>query len=299
MEGPADLPAINLLTFDNNWRFDSPGAIEPDVANAFSDLINRICGQGNRHAILEHFKSRFAAAAGVPHHRSSNESWAATDLERVMDEAAANAPLFIEAFYDACQNLGHHNPEMVVPDAARINRLLAERDAGYEIRLPDLVATAHHEAIPVPEKPPALEAEAQKLIEKSLRASDRALAEGSGRQAVQEVLWLLETISTAFRGSETPDGSVQGRYFNKIIGELRRSGRGSHQEQILAWMAALHGFLSSPTGGGVRHGVDLKEGVAVRINEARLYCNLIRSYISYLISEHERMAQEAGRSRSR
>lgn len=33
------------------------------------------------------------------------------------------------------------------------------------------------------------------------------------------------------------------------------------------------------TGGGVRHGVDLREGVALQINEARLYCNLIRSYI--------------------
>ena len=288
-----------MLTFDNNWRFDSPGAIEPGVSNAFSDLINRICGQGDRHSILEHFKSRFAAAAGVPHHRSSNESWAATDLERVMDEAAANAPLFIEAFYDACQDLGRRHESMVVPDAARINRVLGENGAGYEIRLPDLVATAHHEAIPVPERPLALEAEAQRLIEESLRTSDRALAEGRGRQAVQELLWLLETISTAFRGNETPDGSVQGRYFNKIVGELRRSGRGSHQEQILTWMVGLHGFLSSPTGGGVRHGVDLREGAAVKINEGRLYCNLIRSYISYLISEHERMAQEAGRSRSR
>jgi hypothetical protein len=288
-----------MLTFDNNWRFDSPGAIAPGVATAFSDLINRICGQGNRHAILEHFKSRFAAAAGVPHHRSSNESWAATDLERVMDEAAANAPLFVEAFYDACRNLADNHADMVVPDAARINRVLAEQGAGYEIRPPDLVATAHHEPIPVPEKPPAFEEQAQKLIEESLRASDRALAEGNGRQAVQEVLWLLETISTAFRGSETQDGSVQGRYFNKIIGELRKDGRGSHQEQILAWMVALHGFLSSPTGGGVRHGVDLNEGVAVKLNEARLYCNLIRSYISYLISEHERMVQAAGRSRLR
>jgi hypothetical protein len=288
-----------MLPLDNNWRFDSPGPIKPGVANAFSDLINRICGQGSRHAILEHFKSRFAAAAGVPNHRSSNESWAATDLDRIMDEAAANAPLFIEAFYDACHDLGLRNEGMVVPDAARINRVLGENGAGYEIRLPDLVATTYHERIPVPEKPPALDAEAQRLIEDSLRASDRALAEGNGRQAVQEILWLLETIATAFRRTETPDGSVQGRYFNKIIGELRKSGRGSHQEQILGWMVALHGFLSSPTGGGVRHGLDLNEGVAVSMNEARLYCNLARSYISYLIGEHERMAHEGLRPRSR
>lgn len=53
-------------------------------------------------------------------------------------------------------------------------------------------------------------------------------------------------------------------------------------------MTKLHGYLSSLTGGGVRHGMDLKAGVASHQNEALLYCNLIRSYITYLIEEHER-----------
>ena len=63
-----------------------------------------------------------------------------------------------------------------------------------------------------------------------------------------------------------------------------------HRKQILEWVMVLHGFLSSPTGGGVRHGLDLKAGVAVQINEARLYCNLIRTYITYLLEEHERLS---------
>ena len=128
-----------------------------------------------------------------------------------------------------------------------------------------------------------------------LQASDRALNESNGRQAVQELLWLLETISTAFRSPEILDGSIQGRYFNKIIGELRQHGLG-HQTHILQWMMTLHGYLSSPTGGGVRHGVDLKEGLELGINEARLYCNLIRSYLTFLISEHERLMRERRKS---
>ncbi|SPZ48216.1 Uncharacterised protein [Agrobacterium tumefaciens] len=56
-------------------------------------------------------------------------------------------------------------------------------------------------------------------------------------------------------------------------------------------MMTLHGYLSSPTGGGVRHGVDLKEGLALEIDEARLYCNLIRSYLTFLIAEHERLSR--------
>jgi hypothetical protein len=86
------------------------------------------------------------------------------------------------------------------------------------------------------------------------------------------------------------DGSIQGHYFNKIIGELRQRGRG-HQEHILQWMMALHGYLSSPTGGGVRHGVDVREGIALQIDEARLYCNLIRSYLTFLIAEHDRLSR--------
>jgi hypothetical protein len=40
-----------------------------------------------------------------------------------------------------------------------------------------------------------------------------------------------------------------------------------------------------------RHGVDLKEGLALGIDEARLYCNLIRSYLMFLIAEHERVSR--------
>lgn len=60
-------------------------------------------------------------------------------------------------------------------------------------------------------------------------------------------------------------------------------------EHILGWIMTLHGYLSSPTGGGIRHGLDLREGLAVQAGEARLYCNLIRSYITFLIGEHERL----------
>src|SRR5581483_8045164 len=101
---------------------------------------------------------------------------------------------------------------------------------------------------------------------------------------------LIETVSTAFRSEDILDGSIQGRYFNKIIGELKSRGRGGHQDQILQWMMTLHGYLSSPTGGGVRHGVDLRDGLALQINEARLYCNLARSYLTFLIGEHERLS---------
>jgi hypothetical protein len=59
----------------------------------------------------------------------------------------------------------------------------------------------------------------------------------------------------------------------------------------LDWTTSLHGYLSSPTGGGVRHGIDLKSGVAIDPTEARLFCNLIRSYFGFLIAQHEQFTR--------
>ena len=281
-----------MLKFDGNWRFDSPGQIERAVAWSFRELIDRICAQGHSWEVLEHFKVYFSGAAGRhPCYQSSDEGWASTDLDNLMSAAAENAPLFIEAFHDACEGIKSLYPDVEVPGVGRINRILGDEDSGFQIDLPNLVATREYVPIAVPAQAPSLDAQAKALIEEALLASDRALSESNGRQAVQELLWLLETISTAFRSPEILDGSIHGQYFNKIIGELRRRRHG-HQTQILKWLMSLHGYLSSPTGGGIRHGVDLKEGLELSLNEARLYCNLSRSYLTFLVSEHERLTRE-------
>ncbi len=281
-----------MLKFEGTWRYESPGQVEHSVVWSFRDLIDRICAQGDSWEILEHFKHYFSKAAGsYPSYRSSDEGWASTDLDGLMRTAADNAPLFVESFYDACEALESLYPEIEMPGVRRINGILNEAGAGFWIDPPRLVATRTFVPITVPDKAPSLDAQAKEMIDKALQASARALEENKGRQAVQELLWLLETISTAFRGLEFPEGSIQGHYFNKIIGELRKHEDGQ-QKQILQWMMSLHGYLSSPTGGGVRHGLDLKEGLALGIDEARLYCNLIRSYLTFMISEHERLSRE-------
>lgn len=279
-----------MLNFEQSWRFDSPGPIAPGVEWGFLELIGKIASQGGRQNILEHFKSYFANAAGIASYRSSNESWAETDLESILGHAAENAPLFIEAFYDGCEALGSSG-EIAVPGVARINRVLAENAAGYEIEPPNLVARGPQAAVPVPARPPSLNEQAQELIQKSLKDSEQLLSEGRHRQAVQEILWLLETVSTAFQGIDTGVGTVEGKYFNRIAQDLRRNHRGQTLEQVLAWMTAVHGYLSSPTGGGVRHGTSLSAAVTIEPNEARLFCNLIRSYITYLLAEHERLSK--------
>ena len=286
------------LKFNGAWRFEPPPdstfqnrVIPADAVNEFVALIGKVATQGDRQDVLEHFKGYFCDAVGTTHVRSSSVSWAETDLRNYMRQAAENAPLFIEAFFDACEAFRRQNPDYFVPDAAIINRVLSKHGIGYEVRPPELIL--REEAPPlveVPERPPTRAEQAAEVFQTSLRRSEQLLSEGRGREAVQELLWLLETVTTAFRGLETATGTIEGKYFNQIARELQQAGKGTVLDRVVEWMMSLHGYLSSPTGGGIRHGLDLNEGIVIGCNESRLFCNLIRSYLHFLLVEHERLS---------
>jgi hypothetical protein len=271
---------------ESAWRFDTPGPMPLEAVRDFTVLIDRVVAQGNRWENLEHFKGYFDGAG-----KSSSESWAESDLNDLMWRMADNAPLFIEAVFEGCEAL-RDDGGIAVPDVARMNRILREHGIGYEIRPPSLVAVGLHPPIPVPERYQSLDEQAQEIVQQSLQQSEKLLAEGRPRQAVQEILWLMESVVTAFKGLSTGEDTIEEKYFNKIARELRNKRKGQTIDQVLSWLTTLHGYLSSPTGGAVRHGVDLKSGITINPDEGRLYCNLIRSYVTFLMTEHERMSRD-------
>lgn len=282
------------LRFPGPWRFTPPAdghfanaSMPANAVHEFSDVIDKIPVQGSRWSLLEQFKSNFGTRSS-----SSSESWAYSDLLSAMDHAADNAPLFIESFYDACEALRGDADGWFVPDVAFVNAVLAKHNVGYEIRPPDLVARElGGPTIAVSLPTPSLADRAREVLDKSLKRSDDLLSEGRPREAVQEILWLLETVATAFRGLDTQSGKVEGKYFNQIVRDLRGKHSGTTLDRVLDWISMMHGYLSSPTGGGVRHGIDLDKGVDLDANEARLFCNLARSYISFLLVEHEALVK--------
>ncbi len=72
-----------------------------------------------------------------------------------------------------------------------------------------------------------------------------------------------------FKGLSAGETTIEAKYFNRIAIELRTKMKGQTIEQVLTWLTTLHGYLSSPTGGGVRHGVDLKSGRTTFGNSGR------------------------------
>lgn len=278
-----------MLKINPQWEEDSPGPIPSEVFDEFLQLIIRMSNYTSRpQGVLELFKRDFAASIGQTANRSSSVEWAISDLESSMRDAADNAALFIQAFCKGCESLRLADVDLPVPTADRINRILAKHGAGFGIEDDRLVDTANHRPVPVPPRSPSLDEQAQGIIQQAIAASDHSLIKGQGRQAVSELLWVLESVATAFDGSVTPVGTIKGKYFNEIVREMQAKTLSPHQNQILKAMVALHGYLSSPTGGGIRHGQDLQKGTPLSQNDARLYCDLIRSYITYMLGEHER-----------
>jgi hypothetical protein len=280
------------LQLPEGSRFAKPSpeeALPSECISEFEDLIGKIAAQGDRRSLLEHFKGYFAGAIGVPHIWSSDEGWAYTDLLRNMDYAAHNPPLFIQAFYEGCENL-RDDQSLEIPDVRLMNQILCEHQVPYEIRPPRLVRLQASTRIAVPTAPPTLAEGAAALVHESMQRAEELLSINRPREAVQEMLWILESIATAFRGIQLPSGTVQGRYFNEIARELKGASPGTTLARAVEWCIQLYGYLSSPTGGGVRHGLDLNRGTPISPEEGRLFCNLILSYITYLMAEHARLS---------
>lgn len=282
-----------MLQFDPSWRFDSPGTVESGVVNEIIQyVINRVAADCSRKHILETFKCRFAQSVGIATGTSSSEGWAESDLEHFMLQSAGqNTALFAEALYDGLMDIDSMSPNAAIPPWPYVNRYLSP--CGVAIFPPNLVTTTDFKPIPVPQSVPSLDVKANELIQRSLSDSEHLLTTGKNRAAVQEILWLLETISTAFRGADFTDGNVTGKYFSKIIGDLRRLHRGQTLDRVSIWLENIYGYLSAPDGGGIRHGSSLSVHEELTASEARLYCDLSRSYITFLLHEYTRT--QAGR----
>ncbi len=282
------------LQFPSSWRFDIPPGSSPIPDNSvrqFFQLIARVASQGDRKEILERFKFIFARAVGSTSYSSTSEDWAETDLNNYMANVASNPPLFLEALYDACES-AHDIYGVAVPDVAIINRICRDEKIGFEIVPPNIIQTRPGEPpIAVPPPPPTMQEATIQLLQDSILRSEQLLAENRPREAVQEIWWVLESLTTGFKGLNLPGGRIKGRYFNQIATELKNANRGTTLERVVEWCEQLQGYLSSPTGAGVRHGIDLAAGAIISPSEGRLFCNLIRSYIVYLQNEHERLNQ--------
>jgi len=282
---------INVsLKFPGEWRFRLPPILLPINSKAigeFYDLIAKIGAQTDSWDNLERFKTEFAAVSGTISMRSSSESWAMTDLFTVMENASKNPPLFMQALHSGF--LAARKRDLAVPDDEIINKVLRENGIPLSLDHDSLTLVEDvTKSVPVPPPPPSMQELAAQMLEQSVKRSEELLMNGRGREAVQELLWVLESLVTGFRGTSLPTGEVKGKYFNQIVKELKAGSPNTTLERAIEWCESLHGYLSSPTGGKVRHGLDINTATSLATEDARFFCNLIRSYVGYFQSEYHK-----------
>ncbi len=288
-----------MLNFNPQWRLNPPtddefhhGAIPGEAVEEFARLIRAIAIDPSRKSVWEHFKRRFSAPAGREFWPSSNAGFAEQDGLDYMQNAARNAPLFIEAFHDSWAELMVRNPALIPPVIESVNRILRAHGVGYRLNPPVLEMLGELPPLVEIIIPTAtMEERAHDVIRTSLDRATEHLERGDDRAAVMESLWLLDSVTTVFSGLALPTGQINGVYFNTIAGDLRRLQTGGVLPHAIRWMDTMYGYLSAPGGGQIRHGMNLSDEIQLNRNEARLYCNLIRSYIEYLLGEHDRLTR--------
>jgi hypothetical protein len=286
-----------LLNFNPLWRLTPPiddelhhGEIPHEAVEEFARLIRAIAIDPSRKTVWEHFKRRFSGPAGREFWASTNAGFAEQDGLDYMQNAARNSPLFLEAFYDGWSALMEQNPVQIPPVVETVNRILGAHRIGFRLNPPDLEMLGEPAPLVQVIIPTAtMEERAREVVRTSLETAAGHLDRGDDRAAVMESLWLLDSVTTIFSGLALPAGQVNGIYLNTIVGDLRRLQVGGALPHVMRWMEAMYGYLSAPRGGQIRHGMNLSDEIQLDRNEARLYCNLIRSYIEYLLGEHARL----------
>jgi hypothetical protein len=201
-----------------------------------------------------------------------------------MENAASNAPVFISAFYTACSEIAERFGSNNAPDVATINRLLEKHKIGYVIDPPKLRLREAVDVVPV--HPTNLLQQAHDKFRNAVERSEQLLPENKGSREPHLVVAGVCFYSLCRANGQW--GVIEGDYFNAVVKDIQHAEGASTLGTVARWLASLQVYLSGPDQGGIRHGRQLHlEGL--RPHDAVLFCNLTRSYISYLLAEYERL----------
>ena len=259
-------------------------SIPNEAVDEFFMFAKLTAQRGDAEEIYYIFRAEFSEAVGMPRYRSSSLYFAPHDAKSAMENAASNAPVFIAAFYTACSEVAERFGSNSAPDVATINRLLEKHRIGYLIDPPKLRLREAVDVVPV--HPTNLLQQAHEKFRNAVERSEQLLRENKGEEAVNHIWWLLESVSTAFAGLTVNGRIIDGDYFNAVVKDIQRAAGASTLGTVARWLASLQAYLSGPDQGGIRHGRQLHlEGL--QPHDAILFCNLTRSYISYLLAEYE------------
>jgi len=278
------------------WRFAPPkdtdrvnSTVPEEALEELLRLASRAAGlhPRGREAGLEHMKHSISATSGRGYSPSSSESWAETDLRRLLEGLKDEPPVLIEGIVTGCRSITDSEGRSILDDPTPINRIMEKFGMGYRISGDEILLG---ESIPPPtvEPVPSLIEQTAAELGKAWKRADQLLDEGHPDEAVAKIWFVLESILTVFRGLKVGDQTVEGAYFNKVVHSLKGTEIDPTFKMVLDLASRVHGQLSDPSTGRLRHGSEL--GIPpISPQEGRFLVGFAKSLGYYICSEYQRL----------
>ena len=168
-------------------RFAPAGSAEALDGDAMADLLamaKKIQSPLSYKSVLETFKTHFGRSTGEGSSTSSSADWAESDLWRIARDAANDAPSFIAAFFDACEQLAAGGA--TIPDEVQINSVLTKYGCRYRILDGELVTSVPHVA------PPAAPLSPEDAVAKALADAAALMGQRGAASAIDRAYTALD-----------------------------------------------------------------------------------------------------------
>jgi len=264
----------------SSLRFPRGEATTPLDSSAVEELLalaRRVRALKGEKCVLEVFKKHFSRVSGLRYNLSTDLSWAETDFWMQANAAANDAPNFIAAFCDACEELKTRGA--TTPDVSLVNGVLASYGCPFQVQNNKLVESA-----PMVDSP-TVEISPRDSVAKALADATALLDQGgavSGIDRAHTALhgYLIHLCSTA--NLTYPDNASTTRLFK----ELRKSHpdfkpQGNRSADITNVLNALASVLDSLS--PIRNKASLAHpNELLKEPEAMLALNATRTLFRYI-----------------
>ncbi len=273
------------MTADLRFPMGASTPLERNVVDEFLSLARRITTKGDKQYIIEKFKENFSKVSSHPYSRSSNLSWAESDLEQRASEAAFDAPAFISAFCDTCEHLQRY--EIHTPSHANINSILERHNVPFRISDNTLFEESNYLT------PPALTLSPTSIVERALSDAKALLGNTNASNAVDRAHTALHgylLLLCGQTGLQLPEDTTSSKAF-KLLREhhpaLTPDGpRASEVTRVLqSFSASIDAFSTIRNKASLAHANELLDEP-----EATFIINSIYSVFRYIqdrLKRHE------------
>lgn len=136
------------LEMASELRFPMGGtfALDEKVVEELLSLMKRVISPFGEQQLIEFYKKHFCKVSGDYYARSSNLSWAESDMNTQAINASQDAPNFIAAVYNALEEL--EKIGVSVPKEQHINQILSKHQLTFHIEQGELIQTGSVVAAP-------------------------------------------------------------------------------------------------------------------------------------------------------